>query len=238
MLAEILYWSSFGLLKKRDFRKGVVEQQMFFMGYKALPIVGLLSFLIGVVLALQAAFQLEQFGAGIFLAPMIAISMIKEFGPLLTAVILTGRTRQRDHRGNRHHGRWRGSRRLENNGNQSDPIYRGAETFCPHHNHAAAFRAVPRCIGMFGGYLVAVFYLKIASGLFISELMKNVVLNDVMANIVKSIVFSWLIIWVGSFHGFRVKGGAEEVGRETTASVVNGIFIIIVADAAFSFIFS
>jgi phospholipid/cholesterol/gamma-HCH transport system permease protein len=58
-----------------------------------------------------------------------------------------------------------------------------------------------------------------------------------VANIVKSTVFSWLIIWIGAFHGFKVKGGAEEVGRETTSSVVTGIFIIIVADAIFSFVF-
>jgi phospholipid/cholesterol/gamma-HCH transport system permease protein len=84
---------------------------------------------------------------------------------------------------------------------------------------------------------VAVVYLGIASPLFIGELIKNVVLVDVVANIVKSTVFSWLIIWIGAFHGFKVKGGAEEVGRETTSSVVTGIFIIIVADAIFSFVF-
>jgi phospholipid/cholesterol/gamma-HCH transport system permease protein len=58
----------------------------------------------------------------------------------------------------------------------------------------------------------------------------------VIVNIVKSAVFSWLIVWVGAYHGFRVKGGAEEVGRETTASVVSGIFIVIIMDAIFSFI--
>jgi phospholipid/cholesterol/gamma-HCH transport system permease protein len=92
-------------------------------------------------------------------------------------------------------------------------------------------------VGISGGYVVAVVYLGIASPLFIGELIKNVVLVDVVANIVKSTVFSWLIIWIGAFHGFKVKGGAEEVGRETTSSVVTGIFIIIVADAIFSFVF-
>jgi phospholipid/cholesterol/gamma-HCH transport system permease protein len=92
-------------------------------------------------------------------------------------------------------------------------------------------------VGLLGGYLVAVFYLDISSGLFIREMMKNIVFADVVANIVKSVVFSWLIIWIGAFHGFRVRGGAEAVGKETTASVVMGIFAIIIADAAFSFIF-
>jgi phospholipid/cholesterol/gamma-HCH transport system permease protein len=91
--------------------------------------------------------------------------------------------------------------------------------------------------GLLGGYLIAIFYLDISSGLFIREMMKNIVFMDVVANVVKSVVFSWLIIWIGSFHGFRVRGGAESVGKETTASVVTGIFIIIMADAVFSFIF-
>jgi phospholipid/cholesterol/gamma-HCH transport system permease protein len=61
-------------------------------------------------------------------------------------------------------------------------------------------------------------------------------MRDVMAGFIKSVVFSWLIIWIGAYYGFKVKGGAEQVGRETTASVVAGIFVIIVADAVFSFI--
>ena len=92
-------------------------------------------------------------------------------------------------------------------------------------------------MGIAGGYAVAMVYLGIASPLFMGELIKSVVLIDVVENLVKSIVFSWLIVWIGAFHGFKVKGGAEEVGRETTSSVVTGIFIIIVADAIFSFMF-
>jgi phospholipid/cholesterol/gamma-HCH transport system permease protein len=236
VLAEMIYWGTFGLLKKRDFRKGVLEQQMFFMGYKALGIVSLLSFLIGIVLALQAAMQLEHFGAGIFLAPMIAISMIKELGPLMTAIILTGRT---------------GSATTAEIatmvvGEEIDalrtmginpiqfvvvPKFFALSITMPFLYIAASM------FGILGGYLVAVFYLDISSGLFIRELTKNVFLNDIVANIVKSVVFSWLIIWIGTFHGFKVKGGAEAVGKETTASVVTGIFIIIIADAVFSFIF-
>jgi phospholipid/cholesterol/gamma-HCH transport system permease protein len=92
-------------------------------------------------------------------------------------------------------------------------------------------------VGIAGGCIVAIFYLGISSSLFIGELLRNIAFVDVVANIVKSMVFAWLIIWIGAFHGFKVKGGAEEVGRETTASVVTGIFIVIVADAIFSFIF-
>ena len=236
MLAEILYWSTIGMLTRRDFRKGAIEQQMFQMGYKALGIVCLLSFLIGNVLALQAAMQLSHFGAGIFLAPMIVISMIKELGPLLTAIILTGRT---------------GSAITAEIATMV--VGEEIDALKTMGIHPVQFVVVPKFFamsitmpllaisasvcGLVSGYLVAVFYLDISSGLFIREMMKNIVFADVVANVVKSVVFSWLIIWIGAFHGFRVKGGAEEVGKATTASVVTGIFVIIMADAIFSFIF-
>lgn len=236
MLTEILYWGSFGLLKKRDFRRGVLIEQMFFMGYKSTGIVCLLAFLIGIVLALQAAIQLNRYGAGIFLAPMIGISMIKELGPLITAIIISGR-----------------------NGSSTTAeiatmvVGEEIDALKTMGLNPIQFVVVPKfwamtitmpflslaatVVGIASGYVVAVFYLGIASSLFIGELFRSVVLIDVVANLVKSVVFSWLIIWIGAFHGFKVKGGAEEVGRETTSSVVTGIFIVIVADAIFSFIF-
>jgi phospholipid/cholesterol/gamma-HCH transport system permease protein len=235
MLTEILYWGTFGMLKRRDFRQGVFFEQMFQLGYKSLGIVCLLSFLVGIVLALQAAMQLEQFGAGIFLAPMIAISMIRELGPLLTAIIISGR-----------------------NGSATTAeiatmvVGEEIDALQTMGINPVQFIVVPKfwamtitmpllclgstIVGIVGGYVVAVTYLGISSALFVGELLKNIVMQDVCANFIKSIVFSWLIIWVGAFYGFKVKGGAEEVGRQTTASVVTCIFIVIVADALFSFI--
>ena len=236
MLTEMLYWGSFGLLKRRDFRRGFGAEQMFLLGYKAFGIVCLLSFIMGVILALQSAIQLDRFGGGIFLAPLIGISMIKELGPLLTAIILSGR-----------------------NGSATTAeiatmvVGEEIDALKTMGINPIQFIEVPKLwamtltkpclsicasvLGIFGGYLVAVFYLQIAPWLFISELFKYIIFNDVMANLVKSIVFSWLIVWVGTFHGFKVKGAAEDVGRETTASVVTGLFMIIIADSVFSFIF-
>jgi phospholipid/cholesterol/gamma-HCH transport system permease protein len=236
MLVEILYWGSFGLIKRRDFRRGVLAEQMFFLGYKSLGIVCLLSFLIGTVLALQTAIQLNRYGAGIFLAPMIGISMIKELGPLLTAIIISGR-----------------------NGSSTTAeiatmvVGEEIDALRTMGISPVQFVVVPKfwamtltmpllalcstIVGIAGGYIIAVSYLGISPSLFLGELIKSVVLIDVIANIVKSTVFSWLIIWIGAFHGFKVKGGAEDVGRETTASVVTGIFIVIIADSIFSFVF-
>ena len=236
MLSEILYQSSLGLLKRRDFRKGVFEQQMFFMGYTALGIVALLSFLIGMVLALQAALQLQRFGAGIYIAPMMTISMIKELGPLLTAIILTGRN---------------GSAITAEIatmvvGEEIDALRTmdiNPVQYIVTPKVVALSITMPvlslfaTTVGIIAGYLVAVLYFGIAPKLMFTEMMKHVYLHDVIANIVKSVVFSWIIVWIGAYHGFKVQGGAEAVGQETTKSVVNGIFVVILADAIFSFVF-
>ncbi len=236
MLTEILYWGSFGLIKRRDFRRGVFSEQLYLLGYKALLIVCLLAFLIGVVLALQMAIQLNRYGGGIFLAPVIGILMIYELGPLITAIILSGRN---------------GSATTAEIATMS--VGEEIDALKTMGINPVQFIVVPKfwamtltmpllsicatVVGIFGGYVVAITYLGIASPLFIEELLKNIFLKDVVTNIVKSTVFSWLIVWVGSFYGFKVKGGAEDVGRETTASVVTGILIIIIADSIFSFIF-
>jgi phospholipid/cholesterol/gamma-HCH transport system permease protein len=90
--------------------------------------------------------------------------------------------------------------------------------------------------GIFGGFIVSIFYADFAPALFWRKVEQNLLLEDFLAGFIKSVVFSWLIIWIGSYYGFRVKGGAEEVGKETTAAVVTTIFVIIIADALFSFI--
>ena len=235
MLSEILYWGSFGLIKRRDFRRGVLGEQMYQLGFNALGVVGLLAFLIGIVLALQTAMQLRLYGAGVFLAPMIGISMIRELGPLMTAIILAGRS---------------GSATTAEIATMV--VGEEVDALQTMGINPIQFIVVPKfwaitltmpllsimatVTGIVGGYLVSLLYLDIASSLFWGELFKNLFLKDFMAGFIKSIVFSWLIIWVAAFFGFKVRGGAEEVGRETTACVVAAIFVIIVADAVFSFI--
>ena len=235
VLVEMFYWGTFGLLKKHDFRKGVLGEQMYLLGYKALGIVGLLSFLIGMVLALQAAMQLKNYGAGVFLGPLIGITMIRELGPLLTAVILAGRT---------------GSATTAEIGTMG--VGEELDALRTMGINPVQFVVVPKfwaitCTmpvlsilgtgaGILGGWLVGIFYLDLSSGIFWGQLSENLHVQDVFAGFIKSLVFSWQIIWIGAFFGFKVRGSAESVGRETTASVVACIFIIIITDALFSFI--
>jgi len=235
VLTEMIYWSSIGLFRRRDIRRGALGEQMYQLGFRAAGIVGLLAFLIGIVLALQTAIQLRQFGADIFLAPMIGISMIRELGPLMTAIILAGRTGSAT------------TAEIATMGVQEELDALRTMSINP-----VQFVVVPKFwaisltmpmlsilsvgMGILGGFFVAVLYLGTSPGLFWGELAKNVFLRDFFAGFIKSIIFSWLIIWIGTFYGLKVRGGAEEVAQETTNSVVAGIFAIIMADAAFSFI--
>ncbi|MCL2689145.1 MAG: MlaE family lipid ABC transporter permease subunit [Chitinispirillia bacterium] len=235
VLVEMLYWSTIGFFKRQDFKKGGLYEQMYLLGYKAVGIVTLLSFLIGIVLSLQSAMQLRLLGMGVFLIPLIAITMIHQMGPLLTAIILAGRT---------------GSATTAEIatmvvGEEIDALrtmginpmqYIMAPKFWAISLTMPLLSIIATAAGIFGGYIIAVFYLDLSTSLFMSELAKVVKVKHILTGCFKSMVFSWLIIWIGCYFGFRVRGGAESVGRETTSSVVVGIFIIIVANAIFSFI--
>jgi len=235
MFAEMLFWSTIGFFKRQDIKKGAVYEQMYQLGYKAVGIITLLSFLIGVVLSLQSAIQLKNLGMGIFLIPLIGITMIRQMGPLLTAIILAGRT---------------GSATTAEIatmvvGEEVDALrtmginpmqYIMAPKFWAISLTMPLLSIISTAAGILGGYVIALLYLDMNTSLFFRELVKVIKLEHILAGCFKSMVFSWLIIWIGCYFGFRVRGGAEAVGRETTASVVAGIFIIIVANALFSFI--
>jgi len=235
VFAEMLYWSTIGFFKRQDIKKGAVYEQMYQLGYKAVGIITLLSFLIGVVLSLQSAIQLKTLGMGIFLIPLIGITMIRQMGPLLTAIILAGRT---------------GSATTAEIatmvvGEEVDALrtmginpmqYIMAPKFWAISLTMPLLSIISTAAGIFGGYVIALLYLDMNTAMFFRELVKVIHLEHILAGCFKSMVFSWLIIWVGCYFGFRVRGGAEAVGRETTSSVVAGIFIIIVANALFSFI--
>jgi phospholipid/cholesterol/gamma-HCH transport system permease protein len=235
VLAEMLYWSTIGFFKRQNIKKGALYEQMYQLGYKAVGIIALLSFLIGVVLSLQSAKQLKTLGMGIFLVPLIGITMIRQMGPLLTAIILAGRT---------------GSATTAEIatmvvGEEVDALramgvnpmqYIMAPKFWAISLTMPLLSIIATAAGILGGYVIAFLYLDMTSAMFMRELAKVIQLEHILSGCFKSMVFSWLIIWIGCYFGFRVRGGAEAVGQETTSSVVAGIFIIIVANALFSFI--
>ena len=203
----------------------------------ALPIVGLIAFLIGVVMAYQGADQLTRFGAEIFTVDLVAVSILREIGILLTAIVVAGRS---------------GSAFTAEIGamvvNQEvdalrtlglDPI---EVLVLP--RMIALMIALPLLaffadiLGLLGGGLMAWIVLDITPGQFMTQLETAIVPATFWVGIIKAPVFAFLIALVGCYQGLLVSGGADSVGRHTTRSVVIGIFLVIVFDALFSILFS
>jgi phospholipid/cholesterol/gamma-HCH transport system permease protein len=203
----------------------------------ALPIVGLIAFLIGVVLAYQGADQLRRFGAEVFTVNLLGVSVLREIGILLTAIVVAGRS---------------GSAFTAEIGMMkvreeidalriigADPI---EVLVVP--RLLALMIALPLLafvadiLGLFGGGLMAVLALGIPPGQFLSQLEEAITPTMFWVGMAKAPVFAFLIALVGCYQGLSVGGSAESVGRLTTQSVVLGIFLVIVADALFSIVFS
>lgn len=236
MLVEMLYWGSIGLFQRRDFRKGVLGEQMYQLGYRAISIVSALTFLIGIALAAQSVIQLRVFGADIYLMSMVVMGMVRELGPLMVAIVLAGRT---------------GSSITAEIATMSvqEEVDALKTMGLNHIQHIVApkFWAVTFTMpfltvlgittGILGGVLIAYTLGGQSLKLIISEFQKSLIFKDLTISILKSFVFAWLVVWIGSYHGYKVRGGAEEVGKETTNSVVASIFVIVIADALFSFVY-
>jgi phospholipid/cholesterol/gamma-HCH transport system permease protein len=236
VLVEMVYWGTFGLLHKKDFRKGVLGEQMYNLGYGAIAITCVLTFLIGVAVATQSAIQLKQFGADVFLVMLVVMSMIREMGPLMTAIILAGRTGSAT-------TAEIATMKVQEEIDAIKTMGLNEIQFIVAPNFWALSITMPlisvlaTVSGIFGGLFVAYLYCGLSIEIICSEFLKNIVLKDFIISLIKSLVFSWLILWIGAYYGFGVRGGAEEVGKATTKSVVTAIFVIVIVDAVFSFIY-
>jgi phospholipid/cholesterol/gamma-HCH transport system permease protein len=236
LAANIFYFSGLALVGRGRSRRGAVRSAAVSMGVDALGVVLLIAFLVGLVMALQSAAQLRRFGANIFVADLIGIAMAREMGALMTAIVLAGRS---------------GSAVAAEIATMV--VTEETDALRSLGLHPVRFVVVPRflamsvvtpllsllaiMVGIIGGLLAAVFYLDLAPRAFLVELLTAVTTWDLVTSLAKSVVFAWLITLLGSFHGFRARGGAQAVGRATTSAVVSSIFAVIVADAIAGLLF-
>jgi phospholipid/cholesterol/gamma-HCH transport system permease protein len=207
------------------------------VGFDALPIVGLISFLIGVVLAYQGATQLQRFGAEIFVVDLIAVSVLREIGILLTAIVIAGRS---------------GSAFTAEIGSMI--VHEEVDAMRTLGLDPIELLVLPRLLalvltlpmlaffadmmGLMGGMLMGWLALDLSPGLFVERLNGAVSLWSFWVGIIKAPVFAFLIAMVGCLEGLRAQRSAESVGRQTTRSVVTSIFLVIVVDAIFSIFFA
>lgn len=234
--ADIFFWSFYGLFDRKGQRKGSFIQQGVLLGVEALPIVGLLSLIIGFILSLQSAAQLKNFGANVFIADLLSISLVREMGPMMTAIIVAGRS-----------GSSIASEIASMQVSEEIDALRMMAINPIRYVVVPKFHAITIVmpilvifailIGELGGLIIATGYLDLSVNTFVSRSIDILALKDIVVSLSKSVFFAWVIVIVGSYFGFSVKGGAEGVGRATTSSVVASIFGVILFDAIFSLLY-
>ncbi|MFH1350064.1 MAG: MlaE family lipid ABC transporter permease subunit [Pseudomonadota bacterium] len=222
-------------LHPKSLRVGDTLSYMQRTGVDALPIVGLISFLLGLIMAFMSSVQLQQFGANIYVASLVSLAMTRELGPIMTAIIVAGRS---------------GSAFAAEIGTMKiseevDALYTmgfDPTRFLVAPKIIASFIVVPLLtlfsdvFAILGGLLVGVTMLDLTANAYMAQTIKTLSLFDVFWGFMKSGVFALLIAWIGCLRGFQVRGGAAAVGQATTSAVVSSIFLIIMTDSIFSVI--
>jgi phospholipid/cholesterol/gamma-HCH transport system permease protein len=221
------------VIHPRSLRVGDTLLIMERTGTDALPIIGLISFLLGLIMAFMSSLQLSQFGANIYVASLVGLAMVSELGPIMTAIIVAGRS---------------GSAFAAEIGTMK--ISEEVDALFTMGFNPALFLAVPRILAtvlvlplltlfssifaIAGGLFIGVFMLDLTMGAYINQTLEILTLFEVLWGLMKSVVFAALIAWVGCLRGFQASGGAAAVGNAATSAVVSSIFLIILFDSIFA----
>ncbi len=204
-------------------------------GVQALPIIALLAFMVGIVIAYQGGQQLRAYGANIFIVELVALTMLRELAPLITAIIVAGRT---------------GSAYTAQLGTMQ--VTEEVDALRTIGIHPMDLLVLPKLLALVlvlplltifadalsvgGGMVMAQLLLQVSFSDFIERFAQVVTPTSLLIGIAKAPVFAAIIALVGCYQGFQVRGGADSVGRHTTVSVVQSIFLVIAADALFSIV--
>jgi phospholipid/cholesterol/gamma-HCH transport system permease protein len=236
LINNTFYWTVVSPFRGKAIRFRASISEMVKVGYNSVPIVAVISLFVGIILALQAAYQLKKVGALIYVADLVGVSLTRELAPILTAIIVAGRS---------------GSAFAAEIGSMK--AAEEVDALVTMGINPIRFLVVPKLvalmimlpaltifadfIGIIGGFLLAITELGIHPYNYFQQTVNALVMKDVVTGLVKALAFSVVITIVGAYQGFRVEGGAEEVGRRTTASVVVSIFLVIVFDLFFTTLF-
>jgi phospholipid/cholesterol/gamma-HCH transport system permease protein len=208
---------------------------MYKTGVESLPILGLMSLLMGLVVAFMSSFQLAQFGAVIYVADLVGVGFVRELGSLLTGILISGRS---------------GSAFAAEIGTMQ--VNEEVDALEVMGFDPVRFLAVPKVLatmavmpvltiycmlfGLLGGLIVGVSILDISTYAYINQTRKALSTFDLYYSLMKSVVYALIIAGIGCQRGFKVRGGAQEVGTATTSAVVTSLFFVIVASAIFSIV--
>jgi phospholipid/cholesterol/gamma-HCH transport system permease protein len=234
-LGDLLFALAYGFRHPGSVRRFDVLFYMKRAGVDALPILSLMSLGTGAVIAFLSALQLKLVGATIFVAALIAVAVVEEMGPLLTAILVSGRS---------------SSAFAAEIGTMM--VKEEVDALVAMGLDPLRFLAVPKVIAtimvmplltlysmlfcIIGGFLVGIYLLDFTVYTYINETMKNITLFDLVSSLIKSVVFAVVVGSIGCQRGFQVRGGAEAVGTMTTSAVVTSLFIIVMVECIFAIV--
>ena len=219
----------------REVRWGDVLLSMRRAGAEGLPIVGLISLLIGLIIAFMSSLQLKQFGANIYVASLVAVAIVRELGPIMTAILVAGRS---------------ASAYAAEIGTMvvNDEV----DALATMGLDPIRFLAVPKLIatvlvlplltlyadlfGILGGMIVGVTGLDLTPYTYLLESQRAISTSDLVSGLLKAVIFAFGIAWIGCQRGFQVRGDVAEVGEATTSAVVTSILLIVIVDSVFAIV--
>ena len=229
LTARTLHRAVIGPWQGQRFRLRLTLQQVIRAGNQSLSLVALLAFLVGMILALQSAYQLGQLGVLRLVADLVAVSVTRELAPLLTAILVAGRV---------------GSAIAAELGTMR--VSQEIDALTVMGIDPVSFLVVPRIcglllalpcltvladlVGILGGFAVAATVLGLSPSAYLSDSLDALALQDLWGGLLKAVAFALIIGLIGCQRGLETRGGAEGVGRSTTAAVVHAIVLIIAAD--------
>ncbi len=233
---QTLYWILAGPFKKKPMSRKNFFAQTVFAGLDSLVIVFFVNLFIGMVLAMQSAYQLQQLGATIYVAALVGVSMTREIGPVLTSLVIAGRVGAAI---TAELATMKVTEQMEALETLSlNPVrYLVAPRFLALLFMLPCLVMLGNIVGMFGGYIIGTTQLHLTPGLYFDTTIRFLTIKDINTGLLKSAVFATIIAMIACHKGISTEGGAEGVGRSTTQSVVTSFILIILADAILTLIF-
>jgi phospholipid/cholesterol/gamma-HCH transport system permease protein len=230
------YYTFVGPFQGKPLRIQRAVSQAMDVGVRALPILSLITFFIGLILALQAAYELRRFGAMSYVATAVAISMSRELGPLITAIVVIGRSGSA-------FAAEIGTMKVTEEIDALETMAISPIRFLVTPKFLAMIVMLPcltiwaLAMGILGGSLFGVAQADFTFSRYIQASLDSLLLRDVMTGLVKSFMFGITITAVGCQEGLDTGAGAEQVGRSTTRAVVMSIFLVVLVDLVFTVLF-
>ncbi len=233
---SLLYWILIAPFTGQFFKISPVFRQMVFIGVRAAPMVALTAFSVGVTLAMQAAHSLQQLGAEIYVPDLVMVTLLREMGPVLIAVIVIGRSGSAVAA---ELGTMKVSEEIEALEVMAiNPVqYLVVPRFLAMLVMLPALTIFGNYIGVFGGWAVCTFALDFNTAGYVLRALQSADTWDLYSGMIKSAVFAWIVITIACNAGLHVEGGAEGVGQATTASVVQALLAMLVTNAVLTGIF-